>query len=60
MAKINEDGPFHSFFRVAVRGDFPGYKKASVASASEGIDALIQTPSWLVPIPRIELGADNF
>jgi len=55
MLKINEDGPFQSFFRVAIRGDFPGYKNPSVASASEGIDALIQTPSWLVPIPQVEL-----
>jgi protein TIF31 len=59
MAKINEDGPFHSFFRVAIRGDFPGYKKASVAAASEGIDALIQIPSWLVPVPRVQSEADN-
>ena len=59
MAKINEDGPFHSFFRVAIRGDFPGYKKASVAAASEGIDALIQIPSWLVPVPRVQSEAEN-
>jgi protein TIF31 len=54
MSKINPDGPFLSFFRVAIRGDFPGYKKPTVASASEGIDSLIQEPSWLVPIPRVE------
>jgi protein TIF31 len=59
MLKINEDGPFQSFFRVAIRGDFPGYKKPSVASASEGIDALVQVPSWLVPIPKVELEANN-
>jgi protein TIF31 len=59
MLKINEDGPFQSFFRVAIRGDFPGYKKPSVASASEGIDALVQIPSWLVPIPQVELEANN-
>ena len=59
MFKINEDGPFQSFFRVAIRGDFPGYKKASVAAASEGIDALVQIPSWLVPIPQVELEANN-
>jgi protein TIF31 len=54
-AKINEDGPFLSFFRVATRGDLPGYKTPAVASAAEGIDALINTPSWLVPVPRAEL-----
>jgi len=59
MLKINADGPFHSFFRVAIRGDFPGYKRPSVAAASEGIDALVQTPSWLVPIPRVEQEASN-
>jgi protein TIF31 len=55
MSKINEDGPFFSYFRVATRGDFAGYTKPSVASASEGIDSLIQNPSWLVPIPRVEI-----
>ncbi|KAG7361014.1 clustered mitochondria-domain containing protein [Nitzschia inconspicua] len=59
MSKINEDGPFFSYFRVAVRGDFPGYSKPSVASASEGIDSLIQTPSWLVPIPNVEIDSPN-
>ena len=59
MAKINEDGPFSSFFRVAIRGDLPGYSKPSVASASEGIDSLIQNPSWLVPIPLAELEAED-
>lgn len=54
-AKINEDGPFLSFFRVATRGDFSGYKTPAVASAAEGIDALINVPSWLVPVPRAEL-----
>jgi protein TIF31 len=57
--KINEDGPFFSFFRVAIRGDFPGYKNPSVASASEGIDSLIQKPSWLVPIPLVEEETKN-
>eukprot|EP00536_Pseudo-nitzschia_multiseries_P004463 jgi/Psemu1/253640/estExt_Genewise1Plus.C_740059 len=59
MTKVNEDGPFHSFFRVAIRGDFPGYKRPSVAAACEGIDALVQTPSWLVPIPKVEEEANN-
>mmetsp|Transcript_59557 Transcript_59557/g.145972 ORF Transcript_59557/g.145972 Transcript_59557/m.145972 type:complete len:1590 (+) Transcript_59557:309-5078(+) len=58
-AKINEDGPFLSFFRVATRGDLPGYKTPAIASAAEGIDALINTPSWLVPIPRAELDKAN-
>ncbi|KAL3922717.1 MAG: hypothetical protein SGILL_002055 [Bacillariaceae sp.] len=59
MSKINKDGPFYSFFHVAVRGDFPGYNLPSVASASEGIDSLIQSPSWLAPIPRVELDTPN-
>jgi protein TIF31 len=57
MAKVNQDGPFSSFFRVAIRGDFSGYMQPSVAVASEGIDALIQNPSWLVPVTKIELEA---
>ena len=59
MLRINEDGPFQSFFRVAIRGDFSGYKKPPVASASEGIDALVQIPSWLVPMPKVELDEEN-
>eukprot|EP00934_Nitzschia_sp_Nitz4_P006538 Nitzschia sp. Nitz4//scaffold3_size479765//48133//52644//NITZ4_000019-RA/size479765-processed-gene-0.47-mRNA-1//1//CDS//3329550515//6528//frame0 len=54
-ARLNEDGPFQSIFRVAIRGDFSGYTRASTASAAEGIDALIQSPSWLVPIPKVGL-----
>jgi protein TIF31 len=57
MAKVNQDGPFSSFFRVAIRGDFSGFTQPSVAVASEGIDALIQSPSWLVPVTKIERGA---
>lgn len=52
-AKMNEDGPFQSLFRVAIRGDFSGYSNAATASAADGIDALIQSPSWLVPIPKV-------
>ena len=59
MVKINEDGPFQSFFRVAIRGDFAGYKKPSVASAADGIDSLVQIPSWLVPFPKVEDEAEN-
>jgi protein TIF31 len=51
-ARLNEDGPFQSLFRVAIRGDFSGYSSPATAAASEGIDALIQSPSWLVPIPE--------
>jgi protein TIF31 len=54
MAALNKDGPFSSLFRVAIRGDFKGYKNPSTASAAEGIDALIQSPTWLVPIPKAE------
>ena len=53
MATLNKDGPFSSLFRVAVRGDFKGYKNSRTASAAEGIDALLQCPPWLVPIPKI-------
>jgi protein TIF31 len=59
MAKLNEDGPFASLFRVAIRGDFAGYQRPSTASASEGIDALIQNPSWLVPIPTVGSEAED-
>jgi protein TIF31 len=53
MTKLNEEGPYASLFRVAIRGDFSGYDRPSTASASEGIDALIQNPSWLVPVPKV-------
>jgi hypothetical protein len=59
MATLNEDGPFSSLFRVAIRGDFAGYKRPSTASASEGIDALIQNPSWLVPLSQAEAKSDD-
>lgn len=59
MAKVNKDGPFLSFFRVAIRGDFSGYTRPYVAAASEGIDALIQNPSWLVPVTKIEVEDKN-
>lgn len=51
MNSTNKDGPFSSLFRVAVRGDFDGYKNPATASAYSGIDALLQTPSWLTPLP---------
>jgi protein TIF31 len=54
MAMLNKDGPFLSLFRVAIRGDFKGYTNPSTASAAEGIDALLQSPTWLVPIPKAE------
>jgi protein TIF31 len=54
MSTLNKDGPFLSLFRVAIRGDFKGYTNPSTASAAEGIDALLQTPTWLVPIPKAE------
>jgi hypothetical protein len=53
MTKLNEEGPCASLFRVTIRGDFFGYDRPSTASASEGIDALIQNPSWLVPVPKV-------
>jgi hypothetical protein len=56
---INEDGPFSSLFRVAIQGDFAGYKRPWTTSASEGIDACIQNPSWLVPISQVEAKPDN-
>ena len=52
MNTTNKDGPFQSLFRVAVRGDFDGYTNPATASAYTGIDALLQTPSWLTPIPE--------
>jgi hypothetical protein len=59
MLKLNADGHFASLFRVAIRGDFKGYQNASTGSAADGIDALVQTPSWLVSIPRAEVEADE-
>lgn len=56
--KLNEDGPFQSLFRVAIRSDFPGYSSAVTASADQGIDSLIQTPSWLIPLPKHSLLED--
>ena len=50
--KLNEDGPFQSLFRVAVRSDFSGYSSPAIASSDQGIDSLVQMPSWLVPLPK--------
>ena len=52
MNTNNKDGPFSSLFRVAVRGDFDGYTNPATATATTGIDALLQTPSWMTPIPE--------
>ena len=52
MNSTNKDGPFSSLFRVAIRGDFDGYKNPATASAYSGIDALLQTPSWVTPLPK--------
>ena len=54
MTTLNKDGPFSSLFRVAIRGDFEGYSNPTTASAAEGIDALLQSPSWIVPMSRVE------
>ena len=54
MEKLNKDGHFSSLFRIAIRGDFEGYTNPSSGSAAEGIDALIQNPSWIVPISKYE------
>ena len=52
MNTNNKDGPFSSLFRVAVRGDFDGYTNPATATATTGIDALLQTPSWMTPLPE--------
>lgn len=52
MNSTNKDGPFSSLFRVAVRGDFDGYTNLATASPYTGIDALLQTPSWVTPLPH--------
>ena len=59
MNTTNKDGPFSSLFRVAVRGDFDGYQNPATASAATGIDALLQTPSWLMPLPQPRSAAAN-
>ncbi|GKY97619.1 hypothetical protein MPSEU_000720300 [Mayamaea pseudoterrestris] len=57
-AELNRDlnlaRPHLSLFRVAVRGDFGGLStSAAAASAIQSFDATVQSPSWLVPVPRI-------
>ena len=59
MALLNKDGPFSSLFRVAIRGDFGGYKNPTTSSAAEGIDALLQSPSWIVPISQAEKKSED-
>jgi protein TIF31 len=47
--------PDLTYFRYAVKGDFPGYKSPESAAASTlGVDTTFGTPSWLVPHPRHE------
>lgn len=48
----NGDGPFLQLFRVAIRGDIGGHKKRSAATSTQGIDSLIQRPSWLIGLPN--------
>jgi len=50
--KLNGDGPFQSLFRVAIRSDFSGYSSPAIASSDQGIDSLVHTPSWLIPVPK--------
>ena len=59
MAVLNKDGPFSSLFRVAIRGDFAGYSNPTTSSATEGIDALLQSPSWIVPISHAEKQSED-
>ena len=57
MIILNQDGTFAALSRVAIRGEFSGYKEATSASASEGVDNLLQVPSWIVPVSKIEKAA---
>ncbi|CAJ1907402.1 unnamed protein product [Cylindrotheca closterium] len=59
MARLNADGHFACLFRVAIRGDFDGYTRPSIASADEGIDALVHNPSWLVPMSKAALESED-
>lgn len=44
-----------SFFRIATRGDFPGFESAAFAATSvqRSLDEYLATPTWLVPRPRL-------
>jgi protein TIF31 len=58
-AALNNDGPFASLFRVAIRGDLKGYNNPATASSADGIDAILQCPSWLAPIPRSKAKSED-
>ena len=60
LQNLNQSSPFQSLFRVAIRTDFPGFKDAtSAAAAVRTLDATLQAPSWLVPVPRKEIYCQN-
>lgn len=60
MKQLNKDTAL-SFFRIAVRGDFPGFQTAAAAAQSvqHALDSSLTTPSWLVPRPTTYPGADS-
>lgn len=54
----SKDNPLFSLHRVAVRGNYGGFKHSSTASVISDMDSIIYRPSWLVPMPR-DLKEDN-
>lgn len=60
LTASTNNGGVSALQRVAVRGDFGGFQSPSAVAASQGIDALVSRPSWLVSLPRLvdENGSD--
>jgi protein TIF31 len=59
ILSVVNDGPFTSLFRVAIRGDFGGFQSAATAALAQlQLDASLNTPSWLAPLPRQFMKAD--
>ena len=52
LSQINK-GPFATLFRVAIRGDIGGFQDPSVSmKPSIALDGTLNTPSWLVSLPK--------
>jgi protein TIF31 len=60
ILSLMNQGAFTSLFRVAIRGDFGGFKSPGTAAlAQQQLDATLNTPQWLSPLPRQFMDTDS-
>ena len=60
IRELNTSSPHLALFRLAVRGDFGGFTRSTVAAAAgfQNLGATFHSPSWLVPTPCLD-GVDG-